>query len=285
MIKDYDQLIADIKTNGISATDRKAESKIETYMLYLIRKTTYKRKTIIEKVREATQDYFYGYPLQIVDEQLNDTYDRLRVSKKRIDDTKRVLTLYQSEMETISSITDSNLQKLAFAALIYQKYTAFHYDGDKIAYYGKVKTNNAEIFHLAKLENCSGSKKNKLWHCLIEQGLIITTIETNNIYKYKSTHVGTNMFFCTFSQDFLAEEKRSKVFMTMANFDDIFLYLRKFQNDIRVGICTACGSPMEIPLKSINAKKKYCSCCAHKRKLSSKKPILEEGKKEKIETA
>lgn len=285
MVKDYERLIAEIKASGISATDRKAESKIEAYMLYLIRKTTYKRKTIIEKVREATQDYFYGYPLQIVDEQLNDTYDRLRVSKKKIDDTKRVLTLYQSEMETISSIGDSNLQRLAFAALIYQKYTAFHYDGDKIAYYGKVKTNNAEIFHLANLENCSGTKKNQLWHSLIEQGLIITTIETNNIYKYKSTHVGTNMFFCTFSQDFLPEERRSKVFMSMANFDDIFLYLRKFQNDIRVGICAMCGSPMEIPLKSINAKKKYCSCCAYKRKISSKKPVCEEGKKEKIETA
>lgn len=285
MIKNYDQLIADIKTNGISATDRKAESKIEAYMLYLIRKTTYKRKTIIEKVREATKDYFYGYPVQIVDEQLNDTYDRLRVSKKKIDDTKRVLTLYQSEMETISSITDSNLQRLAFAALVYQKYMAYHVDNGEIRYYGKVKTNNAEIFHLANLENCSGTKKNQLWHSLIEQGLIITTIETNNIYKYKSTHVGTNMFFCTFSQDFLPEERRSKVFMSMANFDDIFLYLRKFQNDIRVGICAMCGSPMEIPFKSINAKKKYCSCCAHKRKLSSKKPICEEGKKVKIETA
>lgn len=285
MIKDYERLIAEIKTSGISATDRKAESKIEAYMLYLIRKTTYKRKTIIEKVREATKDYFYGYPVQIVNEQLSDTYERLKASKKKIDDMKRVLTLYQSEMETISSITDSNLQRLAFAALIYQKYTAFHYDGDKIAYYGKVKTNNAEIFHLAKLENCSGSKKNKLWHCLIEQGLIITTIETNNIYKYKSTHVGTNMFFCTFSQDFLPEERKSKVFMSMANFDDIFLYLRKFQNDIRVGICAMCGCPIEIPLKSINGKKKYCSCCAHKRKLSSKNSVFEEGKKEKIETS
>lgn len=278
IIFDYDKYLNDVKKNGISATDIHATHKINDLLDDMIFNTTYKKGKVIQKVKDIASDYYNGLPEDIVFDKLSESYDAIKVKGQDITKgEKKILTLYKSEMETINSLPDEKLQRLAFASLVAFKHHSYHRVLDNVEYYKMVEDCLADIFNLADFGMVSGTTRNKLSNELVKRRMLYFYPKINPTYKYQSFDEDRKRWiaFDSLSIPYCVEVKGTQdieeVFMQMTNYDDIMLYLRYYQGDEDVTTCECCGTPI---LKSGNAKR-YCSDCADKMKKASKKANYE----------
>ena len=276
IIFDYEKYIKDIKKNGIGATDIRATSKINDLLSDMIFNTTYKKGKAIEKVKNVASEYYRGLPEKIILDKLSESYDTIKINgKDKTKEEKKILTLYKSEMETINSLDDDKLQRLAFALLVAFKYHSFHRDHGVVKYYKTKVDFLADAFSLADFTKVSGTTRNRLIHELIQRGLLYYWKKDNETYKYQPIDADRKRWiaFNNMSIPFCVEVKGTQddeeVFMQMTNYDDIMLYLRYYQGDEEVTTCQCCGTPI---LKSGNAKR-FCSDCADASKKASNKTI------------
>ena len=275
IIFDYKRYIKDIKQNGIGATDIRANTKINDVLTDLIFNTTYKKGRIINKVKEIASDYYRGLPEQIILEKLSTSYDAIKANGKDIaKGEKKILTLYKSEMEIISSLENDKLQRLAFALLVSFKYHSYHRVlGGEIKYYKTKVDFLSDAYALADFKKVSGTTRNKLLYELNNRGLVYYWKKDNETYKYqpldsdRTRWIAFNNMSIPFCVEAKGTQDTEEVFMQMTNYDDIMLYLRYYQGDEDVTTCECCGTPI---LKSGNAKR-YCSDCADAMKKASDK--------------
>lgn len=314
IIFDYDKYIKDIKKNGIGATDIRANTKINDVLTDLIFNTTYKKGKIINKVKEIASDYYRGLPEKIIIDKLSESYDETKIKKYIYDNSemffgalkrtdiiqnckitkseyrkyrndiekyleyqdigKKVLTLYKSEMETINSLENDKLQRLAFALLVAFKYHSYHRVlGGEIKYYKTKVDFLSDAYALADFRKVSGTTRNKLLYELNKRGLVYYWKKDNETYKYqpldsdRTRWIAFNNMSIPFCVEAKGTQDTEEVFMQMTNYDDIMLYLRYYQGDADVTTCECCGTPI---LKSGNAKR-YCSDCADAMKKASDK--------------
>ena len=275
IIFDYDKYIKDIKKNGIGATDIRANSKINDVLTDLIFNTTYKKGKIINKVKEIASDYYRGLPEGIILDKLSESYDAIKSKEQDVNKAeKKILTLYKSEMETISSLENDKLQRLAFALLVAFKYHSYHRVlGGEIKYYKTKVDFLSDAYALADFKKVSGTTRNKLLYELNNRGLVYYWKKDNETYKYqpldsdRTRWIAFNNMSIPFCVEAKGTQDTEEVFMQMTNYDDIMLYLRYYQGDADVTTCECCGTPI---LKSGNAKR-YCSDCADAMKKASDK--------------
>ena len=275
IIFDYKRYIKDIKKNGIGATDIRANTKINDVLTDLIFNTTYKKGRIINKVKEIASDYYRGLPEQIILEKLSTSYDAIKANGKDIaKGEKKILTLYKSEMEIISSLENDKLQRLAFALLVSFKYHSYHRVlGGEIKYYKTKVDFLSDAYTLADFKKVSGTTRNKLLYELNNRGLVYYWKKDNETYKYqpldsdRTRWIAFNNMSIPFCVEAKGTQDTEEVFMQMTNYDDIMLYLRYYQGDTDVTACECCGTPI---LKSGNAKR-YCSDCADAMKKANDK--------------
>lgn len=275
IIFDYDKYIKDIKKNGIGATDIRANSKINDVLTDLIFNTTYKKGKIINKVKEIASDYYRGLPEGIILDKLSESYDAIKSKEQDVTKgEKKILTLYKSEMETICSLENDKLQRLAFALLVAFKYHSYHRVlGGEIKYYKTKVDFLSDAYALADFKKVSGTTRNKLLYELKNRGLVYYWKKDNETYKYqpldsdRTRWIAFNNMSIPFCVEVKGTQDTEEVFMQMTNYDDIMLYLRYYQGDADVTTCECCGTPI---LKSGNAKR-YCSDCADAMKKASDK--------------
>lgn len=275
IIFDYDKYIKDIKKNGIGATDIRANSKINDVLTDLIFNTTYKKGKIINKVKEIASDYYRGLPEGIILDKLSESYDAIKSKEQDVNKAeKKILTLYKSEMETISSLENDKLQRLAFALLVAFKYHSYHRVlGGEIKYYKTKVDFLSDAYALADFRKVSGTTRNKLLYELKNRGLVYYWKKDNETYKYqpldsdRTRWIAFNNMSIPFCVEAKGTQDTEEVFMQMTNYDDIMLYLRYYQGDADVTTCECCGTPI---LKSGNAKR-YCYDCADAMKKASDK--------------
>lgn len=275
IIFDYDKYIKDIKKNGIGATDIRANSKINDVLTDLIFNTTYKKGKIINKVKEIASDYYRGLPEGIILDKLSESYDAIKSKEQDVTKgEKKILTLYKSEMETICSLENDKLQRLAFALLVAFKYHSYHRVlGGEIKYYKTKVDFLSDAYALADFRKVSGTTRNKLLYELKNRGLVCYWKKDNETYKYqpldsdRTRWIAFNNMSIPFCVEAKGTQDTEEVFMQMTNYDDIMLYLRYYQGDADVTTCEGCGTPI---LKSGNAKR-YCSDCADAMKKASDK--------------
>ena len=271
IIFDYDRYLKNVKKDGIGATDIHATTKINDVLTDLIFNSTYKKGKIIKKVKEIANDYYDGLPDDIVEQKLSETYEDIKNrEQKEKPDAKKILTLYKSEMETIVSLPDEKLQRLAFALLVAFKHRACHYVFDKIEYYKMIDDCLSDVFVLAEFEKVSGSTRNKLAHELVKRGLLLFYPKVNDTYKYQSFDdvkrwIAFNRISVPFCVEVKGTQADEEVYMKMTNYDNVLLYLRLYQGDEAVTTCDCCGTPI---LKAGNAKR-FCSDCADASKKAS----------------
>lgn len=269
IIFENEKYLQEIKKNGIGATDQNAKFKITYLISDLVANSSYRKNKIISIARDLAKDYFVGLPENIVKKQLEECYENVREKIAEQDyienHTDKVITLYESEMKTIAELKDDKLMRLAFATLILHKFTGqFFVDGQE-KYYISVKSCEADIYRIAKLNDVSGTTKKKLWKELSDLGLVRYSVRTNPAWRYHPDWTAMTVFTVPFNVDLHKDCTGEKVYKRITNYDDVILYLRYWLKDENVIECIDCGCPI---VKTANSKL-LCSNCAAVRKKSS----------------
>lgn len=267
IIFENEKFLADIKKNGIGETDPDAKFKINYLMEDMVFNSSYRKNKIIEKIRAIARPYFYGLPDSLVEQELEVLYD---AAKEKIHDEdsrrkheNRIITLYNSEMQTISALRDDKLMRLAFAALVVHKFRGQSTDGC----YKFINACEADIYRIAGFSKVSGTKKQQLWIELSDKGIVSYHFKINRTWRYKPEWIAKRTFTVPFNVDLKTDKSDEKVFMKVTNYDDVLLYLRLWLNDAAVSLCDDCGCPIE---KTANAKCLCSNCASHRKKASDK---------------
>ena len=259
---DRENYIRQIKEDGIGANDKYAKCKITDLMIDMIQKK-YGKSKIFNKVCEIADDYFADLPEDEITNLLENKYFDAFQKAKHMDSSKdaeiKSIRLYESEMRIIEKLADEKLMRLAFTLLVYSKYFR-EYDYQGIPYVRNwINAKDAEIYADAQFGGVSGTTRNKLWHQLIQAGLVDVDCREGCDGFYESV----------FRVNFRAEDKEDfkdeKLFIEMKKYDDIQLYLRFWLKDKKVILCKNCGCPIERRERAT----KLCPECKRKRRAKS----------------
>lgn len=269
VVFENDKYLNDIRKNGISATDSYAEKKIRDLISDLVNNSEYRKNKVLSIVKNIAKDYFYGLPESLIDIELNRLYSNAKSkdSTQKANESKnnRVVTLYESEMQTIASIKDENLMKLAFASLVLHKFNnQFVVDGE-IRHFDHVKHCKADAYHIAGLDSLSGAAKDKMWKQLSDLELVKSTVIDNPAWQYRPDWIAMTRFAVPYNIDPLEDKSKEKVYKQITNYDDVLLYLRYWLKDKNLIECADCGCP----IVKTSSTKCLCSNCASARKKAS----------------
>lgn len=264
LIFEPEKYIKELTKQGINAADPYAIQKIKMYVNYLITNTKYRKNQIIKKVKNLGKDYFNGLSEEIVDNELNKIFNALK-SKSENKFIPQSIKLYHSEMKLISELKEDKLMRLAFASLVIHKFLSSYLDGDEVKHHNSINVNKADIFRVAKLNNVSGTTKNKLLKKLCDKNFINFKVKTNNAFKFHSNWLAITLMTVPFNVDI--SETKDEIYEIVSNFDDVMLYLDLFLGKADIIRCIDCQTPIE---KTSNAKQ-LCVSCAEKRKQISDK--------------
>ena len=265
-----DSYIKQIEDGGILANDRYAQSKIRNYMNHLIHDTTYRRNTIIHRVSEVAADYYRYMPVDIINNELLLCYNRLSrlpQKKTKAEKSKLPIILYHSEMEIISAIDGEKAQRLALAMLVLHKHLGLYKVGDSIRCHEYKAIQKSDLFHLAGLDNISGTMKSNLMQQLSDMGVISMTVRTNNSWKHHPDWLSFTGYKVNFNANLKADLSDEQAFIEVKDLSDISLYLRLWRGDKNIILCSDCGTPIE---RTSNSRKR-CKMCAEARRNEKQK--------------
>lgn len=278
IIFNRDKYLADIKKNGIGATDYYAKQKLQYYMEYLIFHTSYKKHAIIDKVRKIAASYFEGLPDSIVYKELESLYLSITENPKEDEGQKKILTLYESEMRKIVELEDDRLMRLAFATLVLHKFCGQYIDNGITKYHGSVRSCDADIYRVADMNNLSGTKKNQLWQQLSSRNMVRFFPKINSAFRFHSDWIAMTLFTVPFNVDLKEHKEDEAVFMHITNYDNLLFYLYRYLGREDIVLCTDCGCPI---LKTGNAKNLCSDCAVERKKASDRARYLTEKNSEK----
>lgn len=275
--------------NGLKDNESNANKKLFLVARYLIENTTYKPSVIKKNLKRYAVKYFDGLSDDIIDNEIEWIYDNAKnlieesegtddpeneADESEIDYKEargyfdfKELTLYESEMKRINEL-DEELQELAFAFLVLNKYQGYKwvYECNADAY---------EICHWnEKGKGKNQTTKNRLIHRLVEEKIISFYCSTNKAYSYNKSWIAKTYFTVLINEDNL-EGEHSPVWKTVTNYDDVMLYWRLYKDDPKVKLCEKCSAPIEDSGNS----KKFCSDCGLERIRQSKKRSKENALK------
>ena len=265
IIFDYEKYLKKIKNDGVRATDIHASKKIDAILTDMIFNSTYKKGQVLKRTKNIADDYYKGLPDDIAIDQLSAKYDEIKNTRFQPKTEKKILTLYRSEMETIDSLPNDKLKRLAFASLVAFKYLSYHEVMGEVKYNRYIAECMSDIYDIAQFDTVSGTERNRMQNELVKHGLVTYWIKENKHYRFDPSWIAFTRFSVPFCVEVKGTQAHEEVYMNMTNYDDIMLYLRYFQGDENVTICECCGTPI---LRSANGKR-YCSDCADQRKKSS----------------
>lgn len=265
IIFEREKYLDDIRKNGIRANDQNAKFKINYLISDLVLNSSYRKNKIISIVKSLASDYFQNLPDRLVDKELEEFYENARERILEQDFAEnhknKIITLYESEMETIAGLKDDKLMRLAFAALILHKFTGQFIIKGNEKYCTSVKACEADIYRIAQL-NVSGTTKKKLWKRLSDLGLVRYYVKTNSAWRFQPNWMAMTLFVVPFNVDLREDKTNENVYKKITNYDDVLLYLRYWLGDENIIECADCGCPI---VRNANAKR-LCSNCAKKRK-------------------
>lgn len=262
---DY-KMIDEIRKNGIKSNDKMANLKLKLIAQYYIDNTTYSEKEIIKRVIKIANEYYDGLSENFAHDDVKNIIKSVKEKRIELKD-KKIITLYKSEMETISQIKDKNLKKIAFTTLVCFKHESQHMQAGKVEYYKSVKDCKTDIYRYADLGNVSGKNRTLLMNRMSDAGLINYFLIENKEHKWnQASWVAMTRFTVPFCVDIMPDKTNEEKWMDITNYDDILLYLRLYEGDKQVTICQNCGAPI-VKKKA----KRYCSDCATAMKKESDK--------------
>lgn len=267
IIFDNEKYLKDIKNNGISANDKNARFKLNYLISDMLQNTTYRKSKVIEIAKNISSDFFYGLPDFLINKELAEIYDDLKENVLITNQKTKTITLYESEMQTITSLKDDKLVRLAFTALLLFKYTGQFIIDNEEKYYKAVKLCEADIYRIADFDSVSGSTKKKLFKQLSDLGLIKFSVKTNPAWKYHPDWLAITLYSMPFCVDLKEDKTKEKIYRRVTNYDDPLLYLRSYQGANNIIECADCGAPIS---KTSNARC-LCNKCAEKRKKTNDK--------------
>lgn len=279
----------DIMRNGLKENESRANYKLFLIARYLIENTTYKPSVIKKNLRKYAEKYFEGLSDDIIDSEIEWIYNDAKNAKntdeeidgtddpendaQEIDSTEvrqyfdlKELTLYESEMKKISEL-DEELQELAFAFLIVNKYQGYKW----------IYECNADIYKICHWDRKGKGKnqttKNRLIHRLVEEKIVSFYCKTNKAYTYNKAWIAKTYFTVLINED--DNVSHSPVWRKITNYDDVMLYWRLYKGDPNVKLCEKCNAPIEDTGNS----KRFCSDCALEQARESKKRSKEKALK------
>lgn len=284
--------VTDVMKNCLKENEKNANRKLFLVARYLIENTTYKPSVIKKNLKRYAEKYFEGLSDDIINKEIewifsgaNDTKNLIEESggtdnpenepeETKIDHTEarnyfdlKELTLYESEMKRISKL-DEELQELAFAFLVVNKYQGYKW----------IYECNADIYKICHWDKKGNGKnqttKNRLIHSLVEEKIISFYCSTNKAYSYNKSWIAKTYFTVLINEDNF-EAEHSPVWKKVTNYDDVMLYWRLYKGDPKVKLCEKCNAPIEDTGNS----KKFCSDCALERTRQSKKRSKENALK------
>lgn len=281
--------VTDVMKNGLKENERNANRKLILVAKYLIENTKYKPSVIKKNLKRYAKKYFEGLSDDIIDSEIEWIFNGANNGKNLIEESGgtddpenepkidyteargyfdlKELTLYKSEMERINKL-DEELQELAFAFLVLNKYQGYKwiYECNADAY---------KICHWDKKGNGkSQTTKNRLIHRLVEEKIISFYCSTNKAYSYNKSWIAKTYFTVLINEDNL-EGEHSSIWKKVTNYDDIMLYWRLYKGDPKVKLCEKCHAPIEDTGNS----KRFCIDCALERARQSKKRSKENALK------
>lgn len=282
--------VTDVMKNGLKENERNANRKLFLVARYLIENTTYKQSVIKKNLKRYAEKYFEGLSDDIIGNEIerifnaaNDTknlieesggtddpeneYDEIDYTETKNYFDLKELTLYEAEMNRINEL-DEELQELAFAFLVVNKYQGYKW----------IYECNADIYKICHWNEKGNGKnqttKNRLIHSLVEKKIISFYCKTNKAYTYNKAWIAKTYFTVLINEDNL-EGEHSRVWKKITNYDDVMLYWRLYKGDPKVRLCEKCNAPIEDTGNS----KKFCSDCALERTRQSKKRSKENALK------
>lgn len=233
--------------NGLKENERNANRKLFLVARYLIENTKYKPSVIKKNLKRYAKKYFEGLSDDIIDSEIEWIFNGANNGKNLIEESGgtddpenepkidyteargyfdlKELTLYKSEMECINKL-DEELQELAFAFLVLNKYQGYKwiYECNADAY---------KICHWDKKGNGkSQTTKNRLIYRLVEEKIISFYCSTNKAYSYNKSWIAKTYFTVLINEDNLEGEhspiwKKSLIMMMSCSIGDYLKAIRK----------------------------------------------------------
>lgn len=278
--------------NGLKENERNANRKLFLVARYLIENTKYKPSVIKKNLKRYAKKYFEGLSDDIINNEIEWIFNGANNAKNLIEESGgtddpengageskidyaearnyfdlKELTLYESEMKHISKL-DEELQELAFAFLVLNKYQGYKW----------IYECNADAYSIChwneKGNGKSQTTKNRLIHRLVEEKIISFYCSTNKAYTYNKAWIAKTYFTVLINEDNL-EGEHSPIWKKITNYDDVMLYWRLYKGDPEVKLCEKCN----VPIEDTGNSKRFCSDCALERIRQSKKRSKENALK------
>lgn len=276
IIFDKCKYVMDIMRCGIAQNDGNAYGKLFLVAKYLIEKTTYKPSVIKQNLTKYSNKYFNGLSDEIINKEIENIYSQAN-NKKVIEERKqgtnspdddleekeidflevvdyfepRKVILYENEMKRISEL-DKNLQELAFAFLVVNKFQGYKWTYEC----------NSDIYRIChwdeKGKGKSQTTKDSMIHKLVENEIILFYCSTNKRYNYDKSWIAKTSFTVLINEDNMDESEHSPIWNVITNYDDVLLYWKMYQNDECIKQCKKCGAP----IADTGNSKRFCSKCA-----------------------
>lgn len=278
---DKEKYVKQIVKDKIAANAIGVRFKLTMVAKYYLTKT-YKPFKIKAMLRDIGYEWFNGLPEQIINDEIEDIFNCAKISTETDeskdveededndlntemcdeeditaheietnDDSKKIVFIYEEELEQIRNLNNKNAENLAFIFLVVYKFYGFAW----------VNECNSDIYKLAELR-ASGNTKIELHYLLTKNKLVRfnSFVRTKRSKQKEIAETKFKVLFC------LDESDRNKtVAFSISDYDDLILYYRYYVGDENVIECAGCKRPIKITGNS----KKYCNECAHMSKQES----------------
>lgn len=183
-------------------------------------------KEIKNKLKDFMKDFQNLYNDNIINYKI---YRALEIGMKFDLEFNKIVQIYRSEIDTINSLTNIDMQKILFVLLVVWKFK------DK----NKFRITNSDILKLAEVK-CNNNKFWDYLHKLSSTGYV-------SLFEYKNKDY--------YKVDILEE---GDIVFSINNFDNIINYYLSYLYPEEYKNCIQCN----IPIKITTGNKKYCKECA-----------------------
>ena len=252
-----------ILKSGVSSTSVRGRSELKTAAWYLMNKTTYSPKQVMNRLRKASEDYFKGMPDKYIDDSISD----IIASVKRENGgsiecgTSYPLVIYKEELERIEEIGHDDTERLAFVFLCVYKMIPYEqvYECNseifRLAWRYKYDSTTKTVLHKQIGRRVGGQEPTKRITRLCQSGIVKYFTRINTAYKISKEKPPAATVF---SVPILQNEGEAAFIIEKPDKESLVLYYDRYKGYKGIIDCQNCGKPV---LRT-GRRQKYCPACA-----------------------
>ena len=252
-----------ILKSGVTSTNIHARSELRLAAWYLINKTTYTKKQVLERLIAVSEDYFRGMDENYIEGAIQKIMASVQEDHNTDSEGTDIvpITIYQEELDKIAGLGHDDTERLAFIFLCVAK----------IMPYTQIYECNAELYRLAWRyrydadtktvlarqdgRRVGGCEPTKRVQRICQAGIVRYATRINISY-----HLTNELppAAATFSVPILQSSGDAAFTINKPEQDSLVLYYDRYKGYGGLIDCERCGKPV---LRT-GRRQRYCAACA-----------------------